>query len=277
MSSVWTRLVNVGGLVTGVLAVSNGGTGISSFGSGIATWLGTPSSANLAAALTDETGSGSAVFSTTPTLVTPVLGVATATSINKMLITAPATSSTLTIADGKTLTDSNTLTFTGTDGSSVAFGAGGTVVYGGATFGQVRLDTCNGYGSSGTKVRKFTNTATSGTSISLNTPTDANTNGAVMTINDTGIYAMSYTEDLNTGDFFGIANLATATTAQTTSVTNLTVSQRLSLGDTGGNDIPQTTAITLLLSSGTVVRAQTNGATAGAATDRCQFTIIRIL
>lgn len=86
-------------------------------------------SAQLASSLTNETGTGVVVFSTSPTLVTPVLGVATATSINKLTITAPATGSTLTIADGKTLTVSNTLTFTGTDASSVAFGAGGTVVY----------------------------------------------------------------------------------------------------------------------------------------------------
>ena len=70
------------------------------------------------------------VFSASPTFTgTPVLSTATATSINKVEITAPATSATLTIADGKTLTISNTLTFTGTDGSSVAFGAGGTVAY----------------------------------------------------------------------------------------------------------------------------------------------------
>ena len=86
-------------------------------------------SAELAAAITDETGTGVVVFSNTPTLVTPVLGVATATSINKVAFTAPATGSTLTIADGKTLTASNTLTFTGTDASSVAFSAGGTVAY----------------------------------------------------------------------------------------------------------------------------------------------------
>lgn len=66
---------------------------------------------------------------TSPTLTTPTLGVASATSVNKMAITAPATSSTLAVADGKTLTASNTLTFTGTDSSSVAFGAGGTVTY----------------------------------------------------------------------------------------------------------------------------------------------------
>jgi hypothetical protein len=46
------------------------------------TWLGTPSSANLATLVTDETGSGALVFANTPTLVTPILGAATATSIN---------------------------------------------------------------------------------------------------------------------------------------------------------------------------------------------------
>ena len=59
------------------LPVANGGTGITSFGTGVATFLGTPSSANLAAAVTDETGSGSLVFATSPTLVTPILGTPT--------------------------------------------------------------------------------------------------------------------------------------------------------------------------------------------------------
>lgn len=49
-------------------------TGVSGLGTGVATFLGTPSSANLKSALTDETGSGSAVFATSPTLVTPALG-----------------------------------------------------------------------------------------------------------------------------------------------------------------------------------------------------------
>jgi hypothetical protein len=54
--------------VTGTLPVANGGTGITSFGTGVATWLETPSSANLAAAVTDETGSGALVFGTSPTI-----------------------------------------------------------------------------------------------------------------------------------------------------------------------------------------------------------------
>lgn len=50
------------------------GSEVSGLGTGVATFLATPSSANLAAALTDETGSGAAVFATSPTLVTPALG-----------------------------------------------------------------------------------------------------------------------------------------------------------------------------------------------------------
>jgi hypothetical protein len=56
-------------------------TGISGLGTGVATFLGTPSSANLSSAVTDETGTGALVFATSPTLVTPTLGVATATSV----------------------------------------------------------------------------------------------------------------------------------------------------------------------------------------------------
>ena len=52
-------------------------TGVSGLGTNVATFLATPSSANLATAVTDETGSGSLVFATSPTLVTPVLGTPT--------------------------------------------------------------------------------------------------------------------------------------------------------------------------------------------------------
>lgn len=51
-------------------------------GTGVLTFLATPSSANLAAAVTGETGTGALVFADTPTLVTPELGAATGTSVN---------------------------------------------------------------------------------------------------------------------------------------------------------------------------------------------------
>lgn len=58
---------------------------------------------------------------TSPTLTTPDIGVATATSVNKVAITAPATSATLTILNGKTLTVNKTLTLDGTDGTTMTF------------------------------------------------------------------------------------------------------------------------------------------------------------
>jgi hypothetical protein len=65
-----------------------------------------------------NTGTGSNVLATSPTLTTPTIGVATATSVNKVALTAPATSATLTLADGSTLVTSGaystTLTVTGT-------------------------------------------------------------------------------------------------------------------------------------------------------------------
>lgn len=60
-------------LVSGALPASAGGTGLTALSSGIATFLGAASSANLAAAMTDETGSGSLVFGTSPTLTTPTI------------------------------------------------------------------------------------------------------------------------------------------------------------------------------------------------------------
>ena len=106
--------------VTGTLPVANGGTGITSFGTGVATFLGTPSSANLAAALTDETGTGSAVFATSPTLVTPALGTPSSGVVTNLTGTASininGTVGATTPAAGTftSLSDSGNLTFTGT-------------------------------------------------------------------------------------------------------------------------------------------------------------------
>ena len=89
------------------IAVANGGTGITSFGTGIATFLGTPSSANLAATVTDETGSGALVFANTPTLVTPVIGAATGTSLN---LSGSLTAASVTLTDALIGTATQALT-----------------------------------------------------------------------------------------------------------------------------------------------------------------------
>lgn len=62
-----------------VWTVDNIGSEVSvaDLATGIQTWLGTPTSANLRAAMVDETGTGALVFANTPTLVTPAVDVIT--------------------------------------------------------------------------------------------------------------------------------------------------------------------------------------------------------
>ena len=66
-------------------------TGISGLASGAATFLATPTSANFASLLTDETGTGAVVFNNTPTFITPNLGVANASQYNIGTLTYSAT------------------------------------------------------------------------------------------------------------------------------------------------------------------------------------------
>lgn len=172
-------------------------------------------SSELAGVISDETGSGALVFATSPSLVTPTLGVASATSINKLAITAPATAATLTIADGKTATINNTLTFTGTDASSVAFGTGGTVAYTAGTLAQfasttslqlagvISDETGSGalvFGTSPTFTTSIGGGATFGAFASSTALTIGSTGTAASTTNiSTGTTATATTKTINIG------------------------------------------------------------------------------
>lgn len=126
--------INLATQVSGTLPVANGGTGITSFGTGVATWLGTPSSANLAAAVTDETGTGALVFATTPTLTTPILG--TPTSGNLSNCTADGTNAVgyrNIPQSGSDKTTSYSLT-TGDVGKFVGVGSSGSITVPNSTF-----------------------------------------------------------------------------------------------------------------------------------------------
>lgn len=151
-----TSLANSTGLpivagTTGTLTVARGGTGV-----------------------TTSTGSGNVVFSNGPTLVTPTLGAATATSINKVTFTAPATSAVLTIADGKTLAVNHSLTLAGTDSTTMTFPSTsatiartdaaqtftGTQTFSGPIVGGVQALSGAGAVNITQLVTKFTSTAT---------------------------------------------------------------------------------------------------------------------
>lgn len=96
-----------------------------------------------AATGTTGTTSTNLVYSTSPTLVMPVLGVATATSINKLTFTQPATGATLTLVDNSSLITAGafatTITSTATTNATLPAGTGtlaylaGTNTWSGAT------------------------------------------------------------------------------------------------------------------------------------------------
>jgi hypothetical protein len=94
----------------------------SGYNAAIQAFLNSPSSANLRAAVTDETGTGSLVFATSPALVTPDIGAATGTS----------------------LTATGTIVSTGTAGVGYGTGAGGAVTQGTSRTTGVTLNKTSG-------------------------------------------------------------------------------------------------------------------------------------
>lgn len=98
--------------VTGTLAVANGGTGVGT-----------------------STGTGSVVLSESPTLVTPILGSASATSLNKVIISQPASGATLTISEGGVLetVGAHRITLTASADSNVTLPTSGTLITDAAT------------------------------------------------------------------------------------------------------------------------------------------------
>jgi hypothetical protein len=123
------------------------GTGVSGLGTGVATFLATPSSANLASTVTDETGSGSLVFATSPSLVTPVLGTPTSGNLSNCTVdgtdkvgflnipqNSQSAAYTLVLADaGKHIFhpsgDANARTYTIPANSSVAYTIGTAITF----------------------------------------------------------------------------------------------------------------------------------------------------
>ena len=88
-------------------------TGISGLGTGIASFLATPTSSNLNTAVSDRTGTGALVFANTPTLVSPVIGAATGTSLTLTGGISAGTSTLTTLSAGAATFSSNVTIPTG--------------------------------------------------------------------------------------------------------------------------------------------------------------------
>jgi hypothetical protein len=182
-----------------------------------------------------NTGTGNNVLADGPTLTTPTLGAATATSVNKVAITAPANGSTLTIADGKTLTANNSIALTGTDATTMTFPTTSATIArtdAGQTFTGVQVMTSpqfitsindtNGnelFGVTATTsaVNEFTvaNAATGNAPTLSATGGDTNigmaltpkgTGGVIFPAGAVGTPAITTSGDLNTGIFFPAAD-----------------------------------------------------------------------
>ncbi len=165
---------------------------------------------------TGATGTGNIVFGTSPTLVTPTLGAATATSINGLTLTA--STGTLSITNAKTLAATNTLTFSGTDGSTLNIGTGGTLgtaAYTASSAYEVPLTFSTG-------LTRTTNTITVNTSQNISTLSNLTSNGIVTTSGGTG--ALSVTATTGSGSVvLGTSPTISGATLTTTSVNGVTL------------------------------------------------------
>jgi len=128
-----------------------------------------------------------------------------------------------------------------------------------------------GHGSTNTKIRRFTTSVSSvGNGI---TWTDSATLGSYFTINEAGVYAISYVDGRDTGTgYFGIS---LNSTQLTTSIDAITEADRLVSGYVAsgiGGDF----SVTKRLAVGDVIRAHTNGNNDPTSTDQVQFIITHL-
>jgi len=157
---------------------------------------------------TTSTGSGAVVLATSPTLITPVLGAATATTLNGYFLnTTTGTSgftfganSALTLAAGKTFTCNNTLTLTGTDGITASLGA----------VGQVPGIATSTAASAGNVGEVITSDIPFGSAVSLTTSTDANITSITLTAGDWDVRgAITFTPGASTTNTYLRSSLST--------------------------------------------------------------------
>ncbi len=134
---------------------------------------------------------------------------------------------------------------------------------------SVRLDIANGYGSIGTRIRRFSNIRENfGTDIQY---VDSATDGASFRILSDGIYSVNYTDEFNANANFGISKNASSLSAN---YDTLTPSQRLSPTGAFAN-APGMSSWTGYLVAGDIIRAHSAGNPTGDS-DNASFTISKV-
>ena len=192
--------------------------------------------------------------------------------------TGATVTGTLAVSGGLTLTTALPVLQGGT-GVTTSTGTGNVVLSASPTFtgnvttplSYVRLNTANGYGSTNTKIRRFTNIVNNvGTDI---TYADSATLGATFTINTAGVYSASFNDQFNTTNNMGIS---INSSQLTTDIQSITVADILSVTITPFTSQPSVAAATFYAAATTVIRAHTQGSPSGGQTLLCQFTIARV-
>lgn len=145
------------------------------------------------------------------------------------------------------------------------------VISTGTVRSMVRLNTANGYGAVNTKIRRFTNTVTNtGSAI---TYADSANDGASFTINQPGIYAISYGDSFNAVSEIGIS---LNSNQLTTGIQSITISAVLMMASSAGTNFGESVSWVGTLAAGDVVRAHDDGIATGADANKTQFTITKI-
>jgi hypothetical protein len=211
-------------------------TGVSGLGTGIASFLATPTSLNLINAMSDETGTGALVFANTPTLVTPVIGAATGTSLTLTGVLSAGTSS----VTSSTVSGNGTIG--GTLGVTGATTLSSTSAHGGAaTFSS----TVNVTGA--TTLTSLTASGTS-TLTSLSVTNNETVGG---TLGVTGATSLSSLTASGTSTLTALTATGAATFSSTVKISTGAAAGKVLTSDASGNATWQNTGGTIVTMSAT--------------------------